>query len=61
MDPVSTSWAPYHNTPTTLAKIKKMAIAVSTARALARALAAAKERSTALPKRAPAAFSWVKV
>ena len=58
--PDSTSWAPYHNTPTTLAKTRKMAIAVSPARALVRAFAATKERSTASAKRLLAAPSWVK-
>jgi len=60
MLPDSTSWAPYQSTPTTLAKVRKMTMAVRPARDFARSLAAAKERSTALPKRSEAASSWVK-
>ena len=60
MAPDSTSWAPYHKTPTTLAKTRKMAIAVSPARAFDRALAASNDRSTASLNRAAVTSSWVK-
>ena len=60
MWPASTSWAPTHSTTTTLANTRKIAIAVSIARARVESTAASKARSTAAPKRPRASFSLVK-
>src|SRR3954464_12063843 len=51
MSPAITSWAPTHSTSTTLEKTRKIAIAVSTARARMESQAAWKARSTGAAKR----------
>jgi hypothetical protein len=60
MRPASTSCAPTHSTTTTLAKTRKIAIAVRIARARIESRAARKARSTAAPKRLLASVSLVK-
>ncbi len=58
--PASTSCAPTHSTTTTLPNTRKIAIAVSTARARVEATAASNARSTAAAKRLCAIGSLVK-
>ena len=60
MWPPITSWAPTHSTTTTLPNTRKMAMAVSTARARVEATAAWKARPTASEKRLVASRSLVK-
>jgi hypothetical protein len=60
MSPASTSWAPTHSTTTTLAKTRKIAMAVRIARARVDRTAAWKARSTAARNRPIAIASLVK-
>ena len=60
MVPASTSRAPAHNTPTTMANTAKITTAVIAARALVRSTATSKEISTSFAKAARSTVSWVK-
>ena len=60
MRPASTSWAPVHNTHTTLANTRKITAAVSSARALVDSRAAWNARSTSAAKRRLSVSSPVK-